>query len=131
MAEPIPSDCNADSVTIEFNRFHDLGFDLLTQNDILKEKLGRVDASYDDGELKTVWMMDSWSAADSMRRMEHRILNDRDELHKLDQSIVLMYMKILSYQSSKVYSTRYTRFYRIRSFNILVIFVYKCFQSSY
>ena len=86
----------------EYKRFQDLEFDLLTQNDILKEKLSNRDISRHGGELKTVWMMESWSTADSLRRMENQMKDDRDQIFKLDQSILVLYIKILSIQSSKV-----------------------------
>ena len=92
-------------LVVEYKRFKDLEFDLLTQNEILKEKLSLLDVtnhSVDGGQLKTVWMMESWSTADSLRRMENRMRDDRDELVKLDKSIVILYIKIISFQCSKV-----------------------------
>lgn len=93
------------SLAVEYKRFQDLEFDLLTQNDILKEKLTHLDDtnhSVEGGQLKTVWMMESWSTADSLRRMENWIRDDRDELFRLDKSIVILYIKIISFQCSKV-----------------------------
>ena len=94
------------SLVVEYKRFQDLEFDLLAHNDILKEKLTRLDDtnhSVESGQLKTVWMMESWSTADSLRRMENRMRDDRDELVRHDKSIVILYIKIISFQCSKVY----------------------------
>ena len=52
---------------ITSNRMISSQFDLLTQNDILKEKLTRLDDtnhSVEGGQLKTVWMMESWSISE-------------------------------------------------------------------
>lgn len=89
-------------VATEYNRFDDVHFDILTQNDILKEKREQIDAIKNGVELKTVWMMDSWSASDSLKQRENEMLGDREKQQKLNETIVLLYMKILSYQSSKV-----------------------------
>lgn len=89
-------------VSTEYNRFDDLHFDILTQTEILKEKREQIDAKLDGGDLKTVWMMDSWSASDSLKQRESEILNNREKHRRLNEAIILLYMKILSFQSSKV-----------------------------
>lgn len=89
-------------VATEYKRFDDVHFDIITQNKILKEKREQIDDNLHERELKTVWMMDSWSASDSLKQRESEILDDREKHQKLNESIVLLYMNILSYQSSKV-----------------------------
>lgn len=90
------------NASLEYQRFEDIDFDIVTQVNILKEKREKIDSSCHGGELTTVWMMDSWSAADSLQRREDEVISNCKVRYDIDTSIVDLYLKVLSVQASKV-----------------------------
>ena len=81
--------------------FLKLESDLVLESEDLKVKRETLDAKQ-NGELVTVWMMNSWSAAESLHRKEDDLLNFRKRLYELDVHLVSLHQKVLSLQASKV-----------------------------
>ena len=93
-----------ESVAAAKLHYEEIDFELVAQAEMLRAKQENLDATKHGGELHTVWMMDSWDAVESLERKENELVDHRANRHHLDTSIISLYLKILSMQSSRIHT---------------------------